>query len=439
MAYCLLLKVSDRAERLTQSKISTIWLHCMQFGDRPHPQPGAEFDTYATHLGDIARKVTDEAEGAFTIGIFGSWGSGKTTLMRLIQKKIKELKDSKYKCIWFNAWKYDGKEAIWNALIQTILLEMKEDETNVADLDNWRQTYEMVESNMNLYVHYLATQIPGALSKKILGIELVPDKLKEIDILYNVDKKHYRFVNRFEDDFKQLVTSYVGKGKLIVFIDDLDRCLPENALTVLEAIKLYLDNANCVFFIGVDKKIIEQGVRKRYLASLKITGKDYIEKMIQLDFYLPYKAEKELIKLLKGRIGRQWSNDEEMWEMIIQGSDSNIRKVKRFLHSFNLMEKIADDIGTEKKFYPKLSRILLIQMNLPEFFAELVRKYKLILEKKDVDMLKTFLEDFPENSKFRDSIEISKFITTTSNYGMISERKELEMILQLLRTNAQTS
>jgi len=412
----------------------------MQFGDRPHPQPGAEFDTYATHLADIAREVTDESEGAFTIGIFGSWGSGKTTLMRLIEKKFKELNDPQYKYIWFNAWKYDGKEAIWNALIQTILLEMKEDEKNVADIDTWRQTYDMVESNMNLYVHYLATQLPGSLAKKYLGVELSPDKLKELNNLYTVDRKHYKIVNRFEDDFKQLVKNYVTEaGKLIVFIDDLDRCLPENAITVLEAIKLYLDNANCVFFIGVDKTIIEQGVRKRYLASLKITGKDYIEKMIQLDFYVPDKPEAELRKLLRGRIARQWVNDDEMWKMIVQGSNYNIRKAKRFLHSFNLIDRIADNLGIEKIIYPKLSRILLIQMNFPDFFAELVRKYKLILEKKSIDMLTTFLGDFPENTKFRDNVELSEFINCSSHYGMIDNCQDLEVILQLLRTNAQTS
>jgi len=412
----------------------------MQFGDRPHPQPGAEFDIYATHLCDIAKEVTDEAEGAFTIGIFGSWGSGKTTLMRLIKKKFQEFNDPKYPHIWFNAWKYDGKEAIWNALIQTILLKLKEDDNKVIDRQNWLRAYETVESNLNLYIHYLATQVPGGLAKKFLGVELSPEKLKELSVLYSIDKKLYKAVNHFEEDFKELIRSCVGtQGKLIVFIDDLDRCLPENALTVLEAIKLYLDNANCVFFIGVDKKIIEQGIRKRYLASLKVTGKDYIEKIIQLDFYLPDKAKHELKNLLIGRISKKWVNDERMWDMVIQATNFNLRKAKRFFHSFNLVERIANDLGIEKKISTKLSRILLIQMNFPDFFTELQRKYKLALENQDKDLLTTFIEDLQENTRFRDDFDLLQFIRSSSEYTMIVTHKELEIILQLLRTNAQTS
>jgi ABC-type phosphate/phosphonate transport system ATPase subunit len=72
----------------------------MMFGDAPNPTPGAEFDIYATHLCEIAQEATDDAEGSFTIGIFGSWGSGKTTLMRCIEQKFKLNEfNSRYKTI----------------------------------------------------------------------------------------------------------------------------------------------------------------------------------------------------------------------------------------------------------------------------------------------------------------------------------------------------
>src|ERR1700747_2273447 len=73
-------------------------------------------------MADILAEIIQETDPPFTIGIFGEWGSGKTTLMTLVRR---ELDAREAKTVWFNAWKYDGKEGIWNALIQTIFLAMK--------------------------------------------------------------------------------------------------------------------------------------------------------------------------------------------------------------------------------------------------------------------------------------------------------------------------
>lgn len=416
----------------------------MEFGDGPNLTPGAEFDTYATHLCDIAQEATDKAEGAFTIGIFGSWGSGKTTLMRCIEKKFVELPKpecNKYKTIWFNPWKYEGKEAVWNALIKTILIELEEKSKIQEQV---QQNCLELRKKLNLYGNAFFQQLPGAVLNawldNNLGIKLGELNPKELEALYLIDKQHYNLVNRFELDFKQLVDEYVpSNGKLIVFIDDLDRCLPENALNVLEAIKLYLDYAKCVFFIGVDKKIIEQGVRKRYLASLKITGKEYIEKMIQLDFYLPDKSPEEIKNLLRRRISPKWKDNEEIWDMLLEGNSYNIRKVKRFLHSFNLIERIAEPIGIKEKQFPQLAKLLLIQMNYPDFFVvfkiEFNREDSRIFDSADQqeDFFTRFI-DFPENNELRKNFELMKFIKVNSdNSSKISNRKEFEDILKLVR------
>ena len=59
----------------------------------------------------------------------------------------------------------------------------------------------------------------------------------------------------------KLSSEYVGKdGRLVVFIDDLDRCIPEKAIDILETIKLFLNVPQTVFLIGTDKKVIENGI-----------------------------------------------------------------------------------------------------------------------------------------------------------------------------------
>ena len=51
-------------------------------------------------------------------------------------------------------------------------------------------------------------------------------------------------------------------GVLVVFIDDLDRCLPAKAVQVLEAVKLFLDKPGCIFILGADTRVVRDAVRK---------------------------------------------------------------------------------------------------------------------------------------------------------------------------------
>ena len=88
----------------------------------------------------LLAKVVADAAPPFALGLFGEWGSGKTTLMKMMQKK---LEGDGQKTVWFNAWKYDGKEVLWNALIQTIFYVMHNDPALKEDQQG-RKTKEKI-------------------------------------------------------------------------------------------------------------------------------------------------------------------------------------------------------------------------------------------------------------------------------------------------------
>jgi predicted KAP-like P-loop ATPase len=122
-----------------------------------------------------------------------------------------------------------------------------------------------------------------ALSEKQLEeAKKLSDKLTSI--YYDVVTELKNTVN--EQDFR-----------IAVFIDDLDRCLPEKAVELLESIKLFLDLEGYLFIIGVDKGVVTKGIsyHYRYFEFKKeesdrgqiISPEDYLEKMIQLPFELP--------------------------------------------------------------------------------------------------------------------------------------------------------
>src|SRR5512134_3309669 len=91
--------------------------------DQPTETDGLDFKPYVETLADIIQT----GNTPLTIGVFGTWGSGKTSLMRMVKKKLPD----DFTIAWFDAWKYDKEETLWRAFLLNVLLavEKKSGET----------------------------------------------------------------------------------------------------------------------------------------------------------------------------------------------------------------------------------------------------------------------------------------------------------------------
>lgn len=362
------------------------------YSDNYSTNPELNFLVYAQEIARIAVEATSGDTGAFAVGIFGTWGSGKTTLMKRIEHELNQLSSSNSheincKTIWFNSWKYDKKESVWNALIQTILLKIKAEKT----LPEIQEKIDKLSRSLFLHslglITELAKQVVLSILKNKAGVDLKdiePVDIWSKDVLLSQNlTEYYSTVNRFEEDFKDVVESYVGrKGRLVVFIDDLDRCLPENALAVLEALKLYLDQSNCTFFIGIDKRTIEQAVSQRY-KDIPITGREYLEKMIQLHFFLPEKAPDDVRSYLINNLNALAAPTivhNELWDAILEATGSNLRKTKQFIVSWSLVRSLAKELYVEEKETKKLAVLLLIQMFYSNLYDVVARRDHFIIQ-----------------------------------------------------------
>ncbi|MFB2918877.1 MULTISPECIES: KAP family P-loop NTPase fold protein [Aerosakkonema] len=446
-------------------------------------EPDLNFDLYAEELCRIAIKATYKSEEAFTVGIFGSWGSGKTTLMRRIKAilenedifkqlfidgkqltKEEEFKPKKRKIIWFNPWKYDSKEDTRNALIQVILIEISND--TKLDVDKRKKIMEkaltfgwsMAKLSGHIGRGVIKTATLGSIDTEYIS--------KEIEKAFQQEDKPtinpYQILNNFEEDFRNIVLDCVDKnGRLIVFIDDLDRCLPENALAVLESLKLYLSQVNCIFFIGLDKRVIEQAVSQRY-KDIKITGKEYIEKIIRLNFFLPDKDPKEVGKIfervpmiignydIQGQPTQKEKEEvEKLWNMILAATQANLRKVEQFIIAFELIEKIVEGINKKinpaqasekikwKENYPMLAKVLLIQMNFPDFYDALEKNHTLMEQIQKIYNLNNNGDEDAKLKAVQDKYPswsdplLIKFIVDHFEYGKISNSNDWKIIHKL--------
>jgi KAP family P-loop domain len=310
----------------------------------------------------LTQVIRDPPRLPFTIGIFGEWGSGKTTLMEMVRAALER---QRVKTVWFNAWKYDGKEVIWNALIQEIFLKMQQDAPRSRGAE-FKQRVQHAAGELAKYAAKVATRfVPGGILRED-DVDAVLAALGS-----SANDQLFQFMNRFEDTFNALVREYVGEGRyMVVFIDDLDRCLPENAINAMEALKLYLDRADCIFVVGAESAVIEQGIRHRYSDNARLSAREYLEKIVQLPFVMPRIEPANALRLLdRYEKTLEYRNDPVIRELIIAGTDANPRRIKRFVNAFWVL---SQRVGSLPHAHQQLlAKVLLIQMRFPEIYAEL--------------------------------------------------------------------
>ena len=303
------------------------------------PQFG--FGGYAKTIADLI--AYKENRTPLVIGIYGPWGSGKTTLMNAVRNKLQEYEGAHdfrvCKTVWFQAWKYAETDAMLAALLEEVFKTMERDGMVNSFLAKAEQLTQRIDKK----------QVIAELSKFVTrGIFDVTKFFSE-----SPHRGKLGFYDTFQSVFDDLLFSYlVGEpkvtdqepfsdrhhGVLVVFIDDLDRCPKSRVINVLETIKLFMDKTGCVFVIGAAREVIESALRETYKGEGE--AEKFMDKIVQVTFTLPKVPEQDI----KTFISAQASDNPVMQDfspVIAQVLNYNIRAVKRFLNNMNLMQNLA--------------------------------------------------------------------------------------------------
>jgi hypothetical protein len=312
----------------------------MPVGEHPDETDELGFETYARVLADAALGT----EGPITIGVFGEWGSGKTSLLRLIKRFIDD-SQAPTATVWFNAWRYVREEHPIVPLVQSIVDQL-------ADQNRWRQ--KLVDG-ANDFLSALMAVASGLKAE----VEVSTPMVGKVKVEYDVEKAlakgeksdpdHEIRPSVYYQAFSTLHRLQLGArgGRIVVFVDDLDRCTPEQAIFVLETIKLSLDFSGFVFVLGAHRGVIDGFIkseyRKRYDAD-DIQPTSYLDKLVQLSFHIPPHTERfdKYLRMIISRISRQRVEGLiDVLPLVRIASKDNPRAAVRFINNLIIDRHIA--------------------------------------------------------------------------------------------------
>ncbi|QDV62468.1 KAP family P-loop domain protein [Crateriforma conspicua] len=367
------------------------------WSDRESEHDCLGFASYVDVLADVCT-LPDLAP--LTLGIFGSWGSGKTSLMRMLKSRIEAQKERCVKTLWFNAWRYERREEAQSALIHAILARLAEDK------NLWDQASDVVNR-----IKEGASVLKLAKFIGKTAMTMTPDISEFVDCFKEESERVAETMEVFDRDF-ELLLKKMQVEHVVVFIDDLDRCSSEKVIETFETIKLFLNTPACTFVIGADAEKIEDAVGEIYSVSESQRRKDFLEKIIQVPFSIPAQELRDiacyvgmliigrnlndagLADLLAARtaflaaeqIGdsiRTWPDENQLHlkhkpeqvqselddvlpyvDVLAHGLRGNPRQIKRFLNIVSLRQKLANANSLE------IQPALLIKLAVLEYAWE---------------------------------------------------------------------
>lgn len=267
-----------------------------------------------THLVEAVHRILNRDDLLpATVGVYGDWGSGKSSLLKMVAARLGQSAD--VLVLNLNGWLFEGYDDAKAALMETILDEISSHRTLSARAKalagrlirrvNWlRVTGKALKYTMG----YLLGGPPGVAAVAVAETAAPPktestrDDKKESDDDYekyfkkDPDLEQRRGVREFRRDFQEFLGETQIKT-LVVIIDDLDRCLPDTIIETLEAIKLFLFVPRTAFLLGADERLVRYAVRRRFPelpGERAEVGRDYLEKLVQFAIRVPPLSRTEM-------------------------------------------------------------------------------------------------------------------------------------------------
>lgn len=306
-----------------------------------------DISAYHEALVDFIKKT----DTPMTIGVQGEWGSGKTSLLNQIWSKLEESNqehqdDENYLQIWVNSWEHSllcSPEECLLKIVNEIIQELLQAD---VDKNNKDKVKDGVQSLMKG-----ALRIGSSIAAGSAGTDAVDSFFSSNA---NTIKDLRKQLQNLVHEIKELETN--PYQRVIVYVDDLDRIEPRDAVSILELLKNIFNIKDCVFVLAIDYQVVVKGLKEKFgepTPENEWEFRSFFDKIIQLPFTMPmnsYDIGKYVLSLLND-IKYYESDDDQLDEELIESLvtlsiGTNPRSIKRLINSLSLI-KILNDTKNE--------------------------------------------------------------------------------------------
>ena len=398
------------------------------FTDSPAVQDRFNISKYINGLVNFIKSCNTP----MSIAVQGDWGTGKTSIMTMIKNELRNLNN--LNLVWFNTWQF-SQFNLGDKLPLTMLNKLINEVSSNKESENFKYIKKAMVG--------VADAILGHISSGALEVSRFLDNEENL----------FEAIERLKESFQKLVNEKAGnEGRVIIFIDDLDRIEPERAVELLEVLKIFLDCEKCVFVLAIDYGVVTRGVKVKYGNDFSEgKGKSFFDKIIQVPFKMPvgsYDISLYVKKCFED-IGIEVEEETlpQYINLIKYSIGNNPRSMKRLFNSFLLLSNISDSEILEDSLNRQILFALLCMQSSYELMYNYIIEKRLDLDGEFFNELKNEKNDIFKKIEMNEK-EISQFTRFMENFynlldkdgdGEINKEDEMEVFRKVLNFSTVTS
>lgn len=289
----------------------------------------------------------------YVIGLIGAWGSGKTTILNILKKRIQETSND---VIWiddFDPWMFGSQEALLHGMFDTIL-----NKTGIRySTYSRKQTYKRLKETVTNF-----TELSGIASA------FLDDYQSDYETVKKMKKKIGLYLNQMD-------------RPIVFVIDNMDRIEADNILFLFKLIGSVFDLPNIIYVLAYDKERIEE-----VFSDFSKVNPKYIEKIVQQEIVIPEIQRDAMVTICSNCIERTLLFYDVNKGDIVHFKDisklicdnvSDLRQFKRLLNSAFVSTFFYDN----ELYKPHLLAIEVIRFLEPELYEEIKRNKEYFVSK----------------------------------------------------------
>ncbi|RAT95681.1 P-loop NTPase fold protein [Brevibacillus sp. Leaf182] len=380
--------------------------------------------TFAIQLTKVLSESKEYVnEGSLVVALNSPWGTGKSTFINMWKSYISDEFKESFDTFYYNAWSFDNWDNALTPIVNTLITQYK-----FTGIKTKLKT-NLMEKALGISKHLTVSTV-----KKWSGVDLneiadilgtseaeVIDSLKT-DSNYDPFKELEEY-EKIKDEFKSVLTEISKEKKIVLFIDELDRCKPLYAIETLEAVKHFFDIDNIIFVLSLDMEQLSHSISTVYGNNMDSQG--YLRRFFNLNFNIPSPTVEEYTEFIfeqKGIIIE--SNLCSFSVKLFKSLKLSLRDINTVSTNIKLLFNTIFESDTDIKMLEIYFYLITLKYKKPEIYKTILTNRYLTSENRSTGNYDTLETYYYRSNEFNDNI--LRFVRILENDG--SQRTLLSLI-----------